>query len=323
MAERATGARNAASARGTGANERAKDVQRVLLVTLALNLAVASGKIAYGTAANALSIRADGFHSATDAVNNVVGLVGLWFAARPPDRGHPYGHHKLEILAALVVGVSLLAMAYDVVRGAVERLLGVGSELPLIGASAFLVLGGTLVVNVIVAVYEKTQGKRLGSAFLLADAAHTRSDVLVTLGVISAALMVRLGYPIFDVIAAGFVAIFIAWAGIVVLKSNLDYLADASQIDPALIEKAALTVPGVASTHKIRTRGIPGAVYVDLHIQIAPHLNVVQAHQVTHWVIDAIKESIPGVLDVTVHTEPARPEQHWAPLPWEQSEDVR
>jgi divalent metal cation (Fe/Co/Zn/Cd) transporter len=71
----------------------------------------------------------------------------------------------------------------------------------------------------------------------------------------------------------------------------------------------------VASAHKIRTRGTPGAIYVDLHIQIAPHLDVVRAHRVTHWVIDAIKREIPGVTDVLVHTEPAGPDQAYVPLP--------
>jgi divalent metal cation (Fe/Co/Zn/Cd) transporter len=111
------------------------------------------------------------------------------------------------------------------------------------------------------------------------------------------------------------VAAFIAWAGITVLRSNLNYLADAAVLESAHIASIVRAVPGVASSHKIRTRGTPGAVYVDLHIQIARHLDVVQAHQVTHWVIDAIKREFPQVADVLVHTEPAAPNQPHNPLP--------
>lgn len=294
----------------------ADPARRVLYLTLVLNLAVAALKVSYGYFADVLSLRADGFHSLTDAANNVVGLVSISLASRPADRGHPYGHHKIELLAAGLVGVTLLVLAYDVLKSAIVRLLYESSyELPQIGGGAFVVLGFTLLVNMGVARYERLQGEKLGSSFLLSDAAHTRSDVLVTCGVLLAVLFVRLGFPVLDLVAAIAVAGFIAWAGIGVLRHNLQYLADSAQIERESIETIVLRVPGVAGTHKIRTRGTPGAIYVDLHIQIAPHLDVVRAHRVTHSVIDAIKQSIPGVIDVLVHTEPARPGQHYVPLP--------
>lgn len=300
------------------AAERTRAVRRVIWITFALNVAVAAAKIAYGSLAHALAIQADGFHSITDSVNNIAGLVGIWMASRPPDEGHPYGHHKFEIVASVLIGLSLLAMAWEVVYSAVERLTGKGTALPHIGAGAFVVLGATLVVNIFVVAYENRRGKELDSAFLVSDATHTRSDVMVTLGVIAASVLVELGYPIFDVVAGGVVSVFIAWAGISVLRHNIGYLADAARVDEDRVRAIVLGVPGVASTHKIRTRGIPGAIYMDLHIQIAPHLDVVQAHQVTHWVVDALKDGIDGVADVTVHTEPAGPDEPYPPLPWEQ-----
>lgn len=294
---------------------RNRGVQRVIVVTLVLNVVVAVLKIGYGYAASALSIRADGFHSLTDSANNIVGLCGIAIASRPPDAGHPYGHRKYEILAAGVVGLSLLVMAYDVARSAIGRLITPGSDLPRIDLGAFAVLIGTLAVNVFVARYEYRRGRELQSPFLMSDAAHTRSDVIVTLGVLLAVLLVWLGYPRLDMVAAFVVALFIGWTGIRVLRENLGYLADSALVDADKVEALALDVPGVASTHKIRTRGIPGQMYVDLHIQIAPHLNVVEAHRVTHAVIDAIKAGIPGVADVVVHTEPARPGQPYKALP--------
>lgn len=293
---------------------RAIAVRRVILWTLALNLLVATAKIAYGFYANALAIRADGFHSLTDSSNNLVGLVGVWIAVRPPDAEHPYGHQKFEIMAAGAVGLSLLAMAYDVASSAIARLTSESASLPRIDAGAFAVLLGTLAINVFVASWEHKKGRELESSFLQSDAVHTRSDVMVTLGVLLAVLFVRLGYPALDLVAAFAVAAFIAAAGIGVLRKNLGYLADTALIDPKQIEACVLEVGGVASTHKIRTRGTPARVYVDLHIQIAPHLRVVEAHRVTHAVIDAIRARFPQVVDVLVHTEPAEPDQPYVPL---------
>src|SRR5690242_21778853 len=120
-------------------DQRTAAVTRVLWVTLGLNVVVAVAKIAYGHAVHALSIRADGFHSLTDSTNNLVGLAGVWIASRPADAGHPYGHHKFEVLAAGAVGLSLLGMAFDVARGGIDRLRGTPAPLPDIRPAAFAV----------------------------------------------------------------------------------------------------------------------------------------------------------------------------------------
>lgn len=296
-------------------DQRTSAVTRVLWVTLGLNVAVAVSKIAYGHSVNALSIRADGFHSLTDSTNNLVGLGGVWLASRPADEGHPYGHAKFEVLAAGLVGLSLLGMAYDVARGGIVRLAGGPVVAPSIDAGAFVVLLGTLAVNFGVSRWEKRRGEELSSPLLLSDALHTSSDVLVTLGVLATVVLVRAGFVLADVVAALGIAGFIAWAGIGVLRTNLAYLADSATIEPERIIEVARRVPGVASAHKVRTRGMPGSIYVDLHIQVAPHLTVVEGHRVTHWVIDAIKSEFSGVRDVLVHTEPASPDQPYVPMP--------
>lgn len=292
----------------------AKQVRRVLWVTLGLNLAVAGSKIAYGHAFGVLSIRADGFHSLTDSVNNLVGLLGVYFAAQPADEGHPYGHAKFEVLAAGVVGLSLIAMAYDVLTSAAGRLLW-GAPPPKLDALAFVILAVTLGVNLLVARYERIKAEQLDSPFLASDAAHTSSDVLVTLGVIVTVGLVQAGYAFLDSVMALGIAGFIAWTGVQVLRQNLRYLADAAALAPEVVHAVVVQVPGVASAHKIRTRGSPGDIHVDLHVQVARHLDVVMAHRVTHWVIDAIKGQMPGVTDVVVHTEPAGEGQPFNPLP--------
>jgi cation diffusion facilitator family transporter len=310
-----TGLAPAVGAARLSREETARQVARVLWLTLGLNACVAFSKIYYGHATGVLSIRADGFHSLTDSVNNLVGLLGVHFAARPADPGHPYGHTKFEVLAAGGVGLSLLAMAYDVLTSAASRLFGTAAAPPQLDARAFVVLLGTLAVNVGVARYERRQAERLGSTFLASDAAHTRSDVLVTLGVIATVVLIRAGFPILDPVMALGIAAFIAWTGVQILRQNLRYLADGAALQPHAVREVVLQVAGVAGVHRIRTRGTPGDIHVDLHVQVARHLDVVAAHRVTHWVIDAIKADLPGVTDVVVHTEPAAEGQKFNPMP--------
>jgi cation diffusion facilitator family transporter len=296
------------------AAQRDRGVRRVLWITLGLNVLVALLKIGYGTATRTLSLRADGFHSLTDGGNNVLGLLGLWWSSRPPDSKHPYGHEKVEVLAASAIGASLMLVAWGLVSGAIDR-LGTPLAPPQVDAGTWAILLGTLVINLGVTRYEARRARELGSTFLESDAAHTLSDVLVTLGVLLTLVFVDRGYRWLDSVATFAIAIFILVAGVHVISRNLDYLMDSAQLDEARIRDVACGVSGVASVHKIRTRGTPSAIRIDLHIQIAPHLNVRHAHTVTHWVIDALKLQLAGVRDVVVHTEPAAEDAPYPELP--------
>jgi cation diffusion facilitator family transporter len=296
------------------AARRGREIRKVLLLTLGLNLLVAGLKVAYGTLTNTLALRADGFHSLTDGANNVLGLVGIWWAARPPDEKHPYGHERTEVLAASIIGASLVLVAWEVGSGAFERMRqGAAAPRPDIGSVAVLLL--TLVVNIGVARYEARRARALNSAFLASDASHTASDVMVTAGVLCTLLGLHLGLFWLDWVAALVIGVFILVTGVRVLLRNVDYLMDAAQVDERRIHAIVCAVPGVAGAHKIRTRGVPGSVRVDLHIQIARHLDVVQAHEVTHWVIEAVKRDVADARDVIVHTEPALPGASYPDLP--------
>lgn len=286
----------------------------MLLITLLLNGLVAALKIACGRLSHTLSLEADGFHSLTDGGSNVLGLLGIWWSARPPDREHPYGHEKVEILAASAIGASLLLVSWGLVSGAIERLRH-GAEAPNVQAVTWLVLLLTLGVNIGVTRYEARAAKKLESTLLSSDAAHTLSDVLVTLGVLVTMAVVSLGYPWVDPLATCAIALFILVTGVQVISRNVGYLMDSAQVDEAQIREIVCRVPGVAGAHKIRTRGSPGLIRIDLHIQIAPHLNIRDAHEVTHWAIDALKREVSGVRDVVMHTEPAADELRYPELP--------
>lgn len=277
-------------------------MRRILAVVLVLNLGVAVAKLTVGWLIDSISMLADGFHSLTDSASNVVGLIGISLAARPPDEDHPYGHRKQETLSALFIGGLLAMTAWEVLQSCVERLRTGGT--PDVTPESFLVMGVTMVVNLGVATYEGRRAKELGSEVLRADAAHTKSDVFVSLGVIASLAAARWGYPQLDLVAALVITAIIARVAFGILRRSAGQLADEAVVPADRIRELALSVPGVRGVHKIRTRGQPPSGHADLHVQVQPDLPIDQAHSIGHRVVDRLRQEL-GLRDVVTHVEPA------------------
>lgn len=288
-------------------NDRPAEVRRqvayVLWMTLALNLLVSGLKIAYGYWTGLVAVYADGLHSLADGLSNIIGLVSIYLASRPPDEEHPYGHEKLEVVASAGVGLFLLATAASVTYEVYGRLTG-DLKPPDPSGAVIAVMAGTFAVNLFVAWYERLRGRELQSPFLLSDSAHTASDLAVTLGVIGSIGLGYAGITWADPAVGLFVAGWIFWVGIRIIKTNADYLADRALLDPEKVHEAAAAVPGILGCSDIRSRGIPGKIFVDLSIQVAPALTIAEAHVLSHQVTDSIRDRCHGVRDVTVHVEP-------------------
>ena len=284
-------------------SDRMRSIRRVLWTILLLNLGVAAAKYAWGTISGSASMQADGIHSVFDSAGNVVGLVGISLAARPADAGHPYGHAKFETYASLVIGVLLLLAAFEVGSSAAAK-LAAGSYTAEVGPMSFVVMAGTLAVNLGVTVYERRFAKRLKSEVLAADANHTLSDALVSVGVIAGLAAVALGFPMADPIMALVVTAAILATAYDVFKHALATLSDRARIPEGDLHAAALAVPGVRGVHRIRTRGTEGEVYADLHVLVDPSMTVADAHRLADEVEADIKERFANVIEVLVHIEP-------------------
>ena len=282
---------------------RVRGVRLVLWVILGLNVAVAAAKYLYGLASGSIAMQADGFHSLFDGTSNVVGLFGLAVAVRPPDRDHPYGHAKYETYAAAVIGAMLLLAAWKVGSAAWVRLAN-GGEPPRVDAGSFAVMAGTLLVNIGVATWERRMGRKLRSELLIADASHTGSDILVSVGVIIGLVAVRLGYPVADPILALLVAAAIVWTSVQVLRQADLSLSDTARLAIPEVRTAALAVAGVLGCHSVRTRGTAAEVLVDLHIQVDPALTVAEGHRIAEAVERAVCDRFLEVADVLAHLEP-------------------
>jgi len=278
-------------------------VRRVLLLTLGLNLAVSAGKIVVGQLSGSLAMVADGYHSLVDGSNNVIGLIVAAFAFRPPDAGHPYGHRKFETAATSVIGVALLTLAWELFTSAWGRTSHV--VLPAISLLNWGVMAATIAVNLGVSWYEAREGRRLESAFLVADAAHTRADLYASLGVVASFVAARLGLAWADPLVAIVIALIIAWQAGLILLSAFDVLTDKAAIAAPEIERIAATVPGVVSVHGVRTRGRRDAIYVDLTVRLDGATSLRAAHDVADRIEAALGAAHAGIADVVVHLEPA------------------
>lgn len=277
-------------------------VRRILMIIFVLNILTALAKGIYGLYTDTLSMSADGLHSFFDSTANIIGLVGISLAARPPDRDHPYGHAKYESFAAMGIAILLFAGCLQLIVSAVGRLQSGGS--PNVTGLSFVVMALTLIINVGVSSYEYILGRRLKSSILVADSLHTRSDVFASLGVILGLFAVRMGYPLADPIIALFICALIIHTGLEIIRESSTALLDRAVIDEQVIVNLARSVEGVCNCHAVRTRGMAEEIYVDLHIEVDASLSMELAHEVGVDVERAIKGRIPEVRDVVVHLEP-------------------
>ncbi|MFH1996177.1 MAG: cation diffusion facilitator family transporter [Candidatus Omnitrophota bacterium] len=279
-----------------------EQMKLTLKKVLFMNWFVALMKIALGAATNSASIMADGLHSFSDGFSNVVGLVGLNYASKPKDSDHPYGHKKIENIAAIAIAMMLFFVCVEVFKNAVARL--VNPVVPEITALSFIILALSIAINVFVMRYELRRGKELKSEILVADSHHTRSDVYLSIVVIAGLIGTKLGITVLDPIVSIIAAFLIGYVAFDILKHTSKALTDAAMLDPKEIKQEVLKVRGVEGCHRIRTRGREDEIMVDLHVTVQNSMRVGRAHEITAEIESSLKRSFIGVVEVIVHVEP-------------------
>ena len=282
--------------------DRTRQVRGVLLGILLANLAVVAVKFAVGLSIGSLAVVGDAIHSSVDAINNVFGLVVVRFASKGPDAEHPYGHAKFESLGALLIVVFLSLSVFELLRGAWDRLLGGAPALTVTPLQVGL-LGLTLIINLWVVWYETRAGRRLNSPILLADAAHTRVDVFITLAVLGGLALTHFGYPAADPVLAIVVAFLVVRVGWEIVGHSLPTLVDGAAVDEATIRREAEEVDGVRSAYAIRSRTAAALSFAEVTIAVDGEQNVAAAHRIADAVEERLRDQL-GFYQVQVHVEP-------------------
>ena len=278
-------------------------VKRVLLIALAVNVSMTLLKLVIGLLTGSLAVLADAMHSATDGLSSLLSLITNGLSDPKPDRDHPYGHDKYEGLGALAIAGFILFTAFEILKTSLERIAAGLPPLRLDGQDLLLLLI-VLGCNLLLAGYERSEGRRLGSQLLLADAKHTTSDIWTTVVVlIGLAGVLTLGINWLDVAMAVPLCVLLVRACWHVLKSNLPWLVDQIAIAPEAIHEVAMAVPGVLNVHDIASRGVLGQrVFIELHMVVDAN-DLPTAHRITELVEEHLEARF-GPVRCTIHLEP-------------------
>ena len=284
---------------------RYRDVRLVTVVGAVVDLLLGIAKVVVGLAAGSQALVADGVHSFSDLATDFLVLFAAKHAHREADDEHPYGHGRIETVATVVLGVTLVLVAIGISYDALRRLL----EPELLthpGALALVVALVSVAAKEIIYQYTARAARRLRSKMLLANAWHSRSDAISSIVVVIGVLGTMAGFSYLDALAAVAVALMIAKIGWDLLWKSLQELIDTA-LGPEEVEtirNTIMSVNGVRACHMLRTRHSGSDVLADVHILVDPALSVSEGHQIGEAVRHRLIEMNDDVTDVTVHIDP-------------------
>jgi cation diffusion facilitator family transporter len=287
---------------GADSRQKSSGVRRVLGGILLANIVVVIIKFVVGVNTNSLAVFGDALQSSVDSANNLFAIFVVRVAAKAPDEEHPYGHAKFETLGALLIALLLALSIFELVRGAIARLI-TGTPVVNVSSTALVLLVFTLVVNIGVVWFETRAARRLGSDLLLADALHTRTDVFITVGVLAGLALARSGLEWADPALALVVAILVGRAGYQILRRSIPTLVDERALDRATIQRQAEGVNGVVSAYAIRSRHAGDRRFAELTIAVDGRSDVASAHLIADQVEDRLRDTL-QLDEITVHVEP-------------------
>jgi cation diffusion facilitator family transporter len=275
-------------------------------LSIASNSVLIAIKLAAGAITGSIAILTEAIHSLIDLVASVVAFVSVRKAGEPADEDHPYGHEKVESLAATIEGMLILVGAGIIVYEATHRLVD-GAEVDAIWVG-IAVMGFSVVANLIVSTILSRQARTHESPALEGDAAHLRTDALTSAGVLAGLALVEItGVVAFDSITALVVAAAIVVAGIRIIRRSSGVLVDEAlpgeEMDRIEAAIAAARTPEVAGYHKLRARRAGSRRYIDLHVQYRSGTSLERAHELAHRMRDEIEADIRRA-EVLIHVEP-------------------
>jgi cation diffusion facilitator family transporter len=275
-------------------------------LSIASNSVLIAVKLAAGAITGSIAILTEAVHSSIDLVASVVAFVSVRKADEPADAEHPYGHEKVESLAATIEGMLILIGAGIIVYEATHRLV-VGAAVETLGVG-IAVMGFSIVANLLVSTILLRQARAHDSPALEGDAAHLRTDALTSAGVLAGLALVQItGIVAFDSITALIVAAAIVTAGIRIIRRSSGVLVDEALPDAEMdrIEAAiaAARTPEVAGYHKLRARRAGSRRYIDLHVQYRAGTSLERAHELAHQMRAEIEADLRRA-EVLIHAEP-------------------
>ena len=291
-------------------NPRYLEVRKVTLIGSAVDFLLGVAKILVGLLAHSQALIADGLHSLSDLATDFVVLYASKHAHREADEDHPYGHGRIETLATVGLGITLIAVAFGIGYDATRRM----NEPDLLLAPGMLALAVafvSVIAKELIYQYTRKAALKLRSNMLMANAWHSRSDAISSIVVVFGVGGAMMGYSYLDAVAAIAVAVMIAKIGFDLVRASTKELIDTA-LEPEVVDairKEISKVDGVRALHMLRSRRSGADALVDLHVQVDPCISVSEGHQIGDTVRRRLMDRVDEVTDVTVHIDPEDDEQ--------------
>jgi len=290
-----------------------KVANRVSVITIIENIILSVVKLLAGIFANSSAMISDAIHSASDVFSTFVVIIGIKLSSKGPDKEHPYGHERLECVAAIILAIVLFITGLGIGVGAVRNILsGNYGDLQVPGMLALIVAIVSIVVKEAMYWYTRYYAKKIDSGALMADAWHHRSDAFSSIGALIGIGAARLGFPIMDSIASLVIFIFIAKASYDIFKDAMDKMVDHSCDDETekQLYECVLNNEDVLGIDLLQTRIFGNKIYVDVEILVDGEYTLQKAHDIAEEVHNNIELSFPKVKHIMVHVNPAKTEKN-------------
>ena len=285
-----------------------REALRVSSVSIAVNLLLSIAKLAAGLIARSGAMVSDAAHSASDIFSTVIVMIGVKISGKAPDREHPYGHERMECVAAIVLAVTLLLTGLLIGYAGVQQLLpGQREALPMPGALALVAAAVSIAVKEAMFWYTRFHARRLGSQALMADAWHHRSDALSSIGALIGIAGARMGVPMLDPLASVVICAFIVKAAFDIFREAVDKMVDHSCAPEteAAIRACVLNHGEVRGIDLLRSREFGSRLYIELEIALDGDMSLSRAHEIAEAVHDDVERAFPSVKHIMIHVNPA------------------
>ena len=286
--------------------DNVKVANRVSVITMIVNIVLALFKAIAGIIAHSAALISDAVHSASDVVSTIAVIAGINIAARESDKGHQYGHDRMENLFSLILAIILFATGVGIGISGIKSVLGGYGDLKIPGMLALVAAVVSIVVKEWMYHYTVRAAKKINSTALKADAWHHRSDALSSIGSFVGVLGARLGFPVCDSIASIIICLFIIKAAWDIFIEAADGMVDRSASDEVCtqLRELILLQEGVLGIDDLKTRLFGSKMYVDVEICADGEQSLNDAHKIAHCVHDAIEEKFSDVKHCMVHVNP-------------------
>lgn len=282
-------------------------VMRVARLSIFINIFLSTLKLVAGIVAFSGAMISDAVHSASDVFSTLIVMIGVKISRKEADKEHPYGHERMECVAAILLAVVLFLTGAGIGYSGIQKIVSHNfEELAIPGMFALSTAIVSMLTKEWMFWYTKYNAEKVNSSALMADAWHHRSDALSSVGAFIGILGARLGLPVMDPIASVCICAFIVKAAYEIFKDAVDKMVDRS-CDDRLIEQlqqAVLGQQGVIRIDELATREFGNRVYVDVEIAADATKTLQEAHAIAEAVHSQIEEDFPNVKHVMVHVNP-------------------